>query len=125
MRSTLTPDGKLPPPKSVRAALVSVGMLRKEIERIDLQLINGARAVKLGVFGYDSWRKKAEGARRLFRKELLLVEEWIAQRTRTEDAAKLLTDVRKVLQTLKEDDALEPDEIAVAQRLDQFLDGGA
>lgn len=121
MVSNITPSGDLTPPKSVAAALRRVKDLRREIQRIDLQLVNPARPARLGsAAAYDAWRKRADGARRLFRKELQLTEDWVAERAKTAGAVELLGRAREIL----EDVELEPEEEALAREIDQLLDGG-
>lgn len=124
MLSALDKNGALPPPESLAQALERAGALRKEIERIDLQVINPARVAKLGPEGHAIWRKRALGAQRLFRRELALLEAWVAERAREGRAAVLLAEVRAAYATtLRAGLDLEPDEWAVKRKIDQFLDG--
>jgi hypothetical protein len=120
MESTLTKAGELPPPRSLSWAVSRATELRREIDRIDVQLINPARASKLGA-EYDRWRKRARDARWLFTKELRLLEDWITERAKLLDAIAVLGLVRDVFAALVKDNALEPGELEVARRVDQIL----
>lgn len=122
MRSILTANGTLPEPKSLAWAITRLAELRREVGRIDLQLINPARVVKLGADGYDAWNKRARGAQRVLKKELQLLEAWVSKQVTSLDVVKLLMDARGLFRALAEDDVLEPDEVAVLERLDLFLD---
>lgn len=88
MRSNLDKRGKLIEPKSLGAAADSHRRCAHEIKRIEGDLADKARAVKLtaekGEDGYAEWVVAARNACAMYRKEMAKLAAWIVEHDNAE-----------------------------------------
>jgi hypothetical protein len=119
MRPGFDQRGKFIPPASLASAVKRHQQLGYEAVRITEQLADELRREQYTQRGdaaeYDDWRRRAESALRIFRREERLLGEWIA--TRRDDVEDLLRRAYEMLQTLEQDD-LDEGEVALMERLD-------
>lgn len=125
MRTNLK-RGKLIPPKSKEEAVDRIKQLRHEIEKITEQLGDTSRIVDRMRHPtqdhYEDWAEKADSRRREFRRELRLMETWLAGWNAHEKAgAELIKGALDLFRTLREEDDLLDDELVFAEKFEAFF----
>ena len=112
--------GKLDPePANIGEAERRIGLLERELKKIDEQFIDPARAVRFAgrMAAYDEWRCSARAAQRNFVVELRLTRAWLA----AHEGDRLLRRAHDLLQVLERETDLDEEETALVRQIGTFL----
>jgi hypothetical protein len=119
--------GKIDVPSSLADAKLRVQQLDHELKRIAAQITSEDRVSRYPTKAeYNAWHKRATIAQGLLGEERKQLAEWI---TNTEGSAEgllvqaetLLGEALDLLQQVKEDGGLEPDELPVLEKIDNYF----